>query len=165
MTTHIFDEFPILHTDRLILREISTSEVGSIIDISIYDGIFAIDEQHALSMLELINDAYLKGEGIHWGICLREANAVIGTCGFYRGYLNNVGEVGYILRESYRGQGIMTEAVRCVVDFGLNVMDLRRIVAYTEPTNEASMAVLRRVGFHEVSTKEKWVYFREGTTA
>lgn len=44
----------------------------------------------------------------------------------------------------------MTAALRLVLAFGLEEMGLAGIVAYTDPTNAASIAVLKRSGFREV---------------
>lgn len=41
--------------------------------------------------------------------------ACAGTSGFYRGFSNGTGEIGYVLREPFPGRGIMTDAVRLVI--------------------------------------------------
>ena len=149
---HYFETVPVLSNQRLLLREIVTDDASSIIEISVYDGVFATNEAEALQILEKINTDRKKGDSVLWGICLKETNEIVGSCSYHRGYPENVGEIGYTLKAAYRGQGIMTEAVRLVVDFGLNIMKLNNIVAYTTPTNLASVGVLRRAGFHQVES-------------
>ncbi len=150
---HYFERVPVLSNHRLVLREIEPNDALLIAEISAYDGAFATNEAEALRILEKIKADRAKGEAVHWGICLKESNEVVGTCGYYRGYPGNVGEIGYVLRTAYRGQGIMTEAVKLIVDFGLDTMKLSNVVAYTSPTNLASIAVLKRTGFHEVKSE------------
>ncbi|MBW8361321.1 MAG: GNAT family N-acetyltransferase [Kaistella sp.] len=48
---------------------------------------------------------------------------MVGTCGFYRGFANEEGELGCILLSRYRGQGFMTGALRAAIDFGLHHID------------------------------------------
>lgn len=61
----------------------------------------------------------------------------------------STGEVGYSVIEAFRGRGIATEALRMIVDEGFARTLLRKIRAYTVPTNVPSRAVLERVGFIE----------------
>ena len=149
-THHYFDSIPALSSERLNLREIAVADAKSIIAISVYDGVFAKTEKDVLDIFEKIHKNFVKGDSILWGICLKETDEIIGSCGYCRGYPSNVGEIGYVLREAYRGQGYMTEAAKLVVDFGLDVMKLDDVVAYTDSINAKSMSVLQRVGFQQV---------------
>jgi ribosomal-protein-alanine N-acetyltransferase len=57
-------------------------------------------------------------------------------------------EVGlfWSLGKAYRGQGYATEAASLLVDFAFDNLRLKRIVATTEHDNNASIAVMRRLG-------------------
>ncbi|MEU6713430.1 GNAT family N-acetyltransferase [Nonomuraea sp. NPDC046802] len=55
--------------------------------------------------------------------------------------------VGYSLLAAYRGKGLMTRAVRLLVDWAFANTVLHRIVAGTNVDNAASQAVLERTGF------------------
>lgn len=48
----------------------------------------------------------------------------------------------------------MTEAVQLLVDFGFKTLKLDKIIAYTDPSNSASVAVLQRAGFTEVKSTD-----------
>lgn len=154
-----FSEFPTLSSDALVLREITPADAASIMEISYYDGIQAGSEEEAAAMLEKINASYGKGESIHWGICFKDQNEIVGTCGFYRGFSNNIGEIGYVLKEAHRGKGIMTQAVRITVEFGLKEMKLAQVTAYTDKTNTGSINVLKRSGFREVASENEHLKF------
>jgi len=52
----------------------------------------------------------------------------------------------WALAPEHRGKGYATEAARALIDYAFNTLNLRRIIATTEYTNEASMAVMRRLG-------------------
>jgi ribosomal-protein-alanine N-acetyltransferase len=150
---HFFDEIPVLSSNRLILRGIKPADATANLDLSVYDGVCASNEAEALAILKKVKLNQKKGEGIQWGIQFKEKEDIIGMCSYHRGYLNNVGEIGYVLKPAFRGQGIMTEAVKLITGFGLKVMKLKSVVAYTDPDNLASINVLRRAGFQQVDTQ------------
>lgn len=56
-------------------------------------------------------------------------------------------EIGYWLARRHWGKGVMTEAVRLVVDFGFRELGLRRIYASVFAPNKASARVLEKAGF------------------
>lgn len=151
---------PTLRSERVLLRQLESRDLGAIVDISFYDGVRATDENEAAAMLRKIEQDCARGESIHWGICLRSADnpgdAVVGTCGFYRGFPDSVGEIGYILREPYRGRGIMRSAIELVVTFGFEQLKLSSIVAFTDPDNAASISVLQRSGFVATPSSQKY---------
>lgn len=146
---------PSLVTARLELRGLQRDDVPSLLEISVYDGVFAKNLSEAEHFLEKINHDCAQGEALHWGICLKTTGEIVGTCGFYRGFSDNLGEIGYLLKVAHRGYGFMTEAVSCITDFGLHQMGLKQIVAYTEAQNKASVAVLSRTGFQQVTDSSR----------
>lgn len=145
-----FAEFPSLTTARLHLRALTAADVPQILPISFFEGQQAHSLAEAAQMQAAIWGEYAKGTGIHWGIALRADPAVVvGTCGFYRGFAGDMGEIGYVLLPAFRGQGYATEAARALARLGCEVFGLREVIAYTDLDNAASMAVLRRAGFRE----------------
>jgi ribosomal-protein-alanine N-acetyltransferase len=156
-----FVKTPILTSDRLILKEINRHDVGSIADISVYNGVFATNITEAIHILEQINADVENGESLHWGIFLKDSSELVGTCGYYRGFAQNIGEIGYIARPLYRGRGIMTEAVKLIVAFGFDTLKLDTVVAYTSPENLASIAVLQKAGFQKGKSEHADLKFEQ----
>lgn len=77
---------------------------------------------------------------------LRESGDPIGICGLLkRDYLQDV-DVGFALREGYRGRGFAFEAAEAAMRHGREDLGISRIVAITSPDNHASMKVLRKLG-------------------
>jgi len=56
-------------------------------------------------------------------------------------------ELGYWLSEEYWGQGIMTGAIKEMVNYGFETFDITRIFARPFGTNLASQRVLEKAGF------------------
>ena len=56
-------------------------------------------------------------------------------------------ELGYWLAEGYWGKGIMTGAVKAVVDYAMTELELYRVYAEPYQANRASEKVLEKAGF------------------
>jgi RimJ/RimL family protein N-acetyltransferase len=61
-------------------------------------------------------------------------------------------EIGYWLRTSFCGQGLMTEAVRAIADFAFQTLDARRVEIHCDRRNTRSSAVALRAGFSHEAT-------------
>jgi len=142
--------FPVLETRRLRLRAIEADEAPALSGISYYDGKAARSPGEAMVMLRRIRQDYEAGQTIHWGLELKAEEKLVGTCGFYRSFANQEGEIGYVLLPAYRGQGLMREAVRAAIDYGFRELGLYRIIAYTSHDNVASIRLLQETGFDRV---------------
>jgi len=67
-------------------------------------------------------------------------------------------ELGYVLGRQYWGQGFMREALTAVIDSAFGPLRLRRLEAEVNPDNQASVRLLRSVGFRcEGLLRERWV--------
>ena len=66
-------------------------------------------------------------------------------------------EIGYYVGEPYWGQGIASEAIGKMVQYGFEVLDIIRIYAGVFEHNKASMRVLEKNGFvfEGISRKEQ----------
>lgn len=56
-------------------------------------------------------------------------------------------ELGYWLAEPFWGNGIVTEAVKQIINYGFKTFDINRIFARPFDTNIASKRILEKVGF------------------
>lgn len=72
-------------------------------------------------------------------------DAVIGMCGLIKRETLQDVDLGYAYLPDYAGQGYATEAAAGVLAHARR-LGLRRVVAITSPGNDASDAVLRKVG-------------------
>lgn len=149
-----FDEFPVLVAEKIRLRPISESDFDDIAEISFYDGRAARDAGEARTMMSRINIDYQNGESVHWGIARNTDDRIVGTCGYYRGFANDTGELGFVMRPLYRGNGYMSAAVRVAAAFGLHKMGLHRVIAITSAQNEAAIRVLEHSQFIRTGNSE-----------
>lgn len=89
-------------------------------------------------------------QGDDGGWLVAVAGEVIGECG-WRGGPDAYGDVllGYGLTASAQGQGLGTEAVALLCTWAERQPGVHRLVAEVLPGNEASVRLLRRLGFDE----------------
>jgi len=89
-------------------------------------------------------------------------NQHIGSCNFHIWMIDHArGEIGYMIVETHRRQGIAKEAIRHVITYGFETMNLNRVEAFVEPANEPSLKLVRHFGF----TQEGYLrehYCRDG---
>ncbi len=64
-------------------------------------------------------------------------------------------EIGYFLGEQYWGRGIITEALKAIVQYGFESFDIIRIYAEPYADNLASRRALEKAGFRHEATFRK----------
>ncbi len=150
----IFSHLPVLDTERLILRPLRMSDAQDLFA-------FAQDPQvsrHVLwdphtslldsrRFLRAARRQYRRGQPSSFAVTLKDSGRMIGTVGFMWVNVEYLSaEVGYSLSRDYWNRGIMTEALRRVVQFGFDELRLNRIEAQHETDNPASGRVMEHVG-------------------
>lgn len=141
-----FSNHPILKTERLVLRKIEAQDHVEFLEILEYrtngKPLTGVAE-----MMVIMEDQYKEGVGITWGMYFDDE--LIGTCGYYRGFANKSGEVGFVMREKFRKKGLMNETLRAVIDYGYNGLNLEMITAYTKDINLNALSLLDKLGFQK----------------
>ena len=174
----IFSHIPELYTTRLYLRAMLVADAEDMFDYAKDPEVsrFLTWEPHpdagfTKKYLTYAGQQYRTGNFFDWAVIHRESGRMIGTCGFtcFR-YESNAAEIGYVLHPAYRGQGLATEAVRAVMSFGFEELDLHRIEARFMEGNDASRRLMERVGmtfegFARESLLIKGTYRTIGTCA
>ena len=75
---------------------------------------------------------------------------------------NRRAEIGYVLNRKFWRQGLMSEAIRGVINFAFSSMNLHRIEADTDGDNLASLTMLEQLGFQrEGYFRERWCVYDE----
>lgn len=89
----------------------------------------------------------LRGFG-PYALVEQKSGEVIGYCGLF--YFSDVHgkpeiELGYRLVRSAWGQGYATEAASAVRDFAFDILNIKRLIALIDPSNEASIRVAKKI--------------------
>ncbi|MCL6571180.1 MAG: GNAT family N-acetyltransferase [Bacillus sp. (in: Bacteria)] len=149
------DKFPIIETNRLILREVTfedaTDMLNYLSDKEVVKPMGLDPCQTVKDVLDEINwykSIYHEGTGIRWGITLKDSGKVIGSCGFLNMLTKHFrAEVGYELSKDYWGKGIASEALEAVVKYGYQHFPIERIEALIGPANLPSQKLVEKQGF------------------
>jgi ribosomal-protein-alanine N-acetyltransferase len=159
--------FPVIETERLVLRELRHDDVNEVFILRSDPAIMRyLDRAPATSLVEakgfidMNYDALHSSTGICWGISLKDGPKLIGTTAIWRiEKEHHRGEIGYTLFQEYQGKGIMNEALKAMIDYGFGTMKLHSLEANVNPANEASIKLLERSGFiKEAHFKENYYF-------
>lgn len=167
MTAINFSPFPILQTERLLLRRLDKADVGAVyalrsdeLAMKYIPRPLVSNYEEALEHIAMIDSKITSNEGINWAITLKGSPGLIGIIGHYRIKPEHFrAEVGYMILPEFNNQGIITEALATVVRYGFDVLKLHSIEAIIDPGNTASARVLEKNGFiREAHLRENEYY-------
>ena len=164
----IFEQYPILSSSRLTLRDIRLSDAREILAMRANGRVNQFiprptmqTEEEAVALIEKTNEAYKNRIAIGWAGVLRENEAIVGTCGFNSIDAYNLrAEIGGELDVNYWGKNIALEAVSLIVQFGLETMNLHTIEAKVSPNNRGAIYLMEQFGFVKEAHFKDRVYVR-----
>ncbi|BFO64264.1 GNAT family N-acetyltransferase [Chryseobacterium sp. KCF3-3] len=139
-----------LETSRLILKGINENNTEDILKIrgnpevnKFVKRVSPKTNYDALQFILTIKQRTQNNQTVYWGISLKDQSHLIGTiCLWNFSEDRKKAEVGYELLPEYHRQGIMSEALNAVVEYGFNELLLQEIVAITNTFNENSKGLL-----------------------
>lgn len=157
---------PILETERLLLREFNLDDAEFILTLlntpeflkfigdkkvhSIEDAKLYLEEGPIKSYDE-------NGFGL-WMVELLNTYEPIGMCGLInRPTLEDI-DIGFALLSEYAKKGYAFEIASATMDYGTNVIGLKTIIAITDPSNESSQILLKKLGMKLVKEIEEKAY-------
>ena len=163
MVNKNFSPFPILTTERLMLRKLVVSDEPEIFtlrsdhEINKYlDRPASKTMEDARNFINKVNENIDKNDSLYWAIILSNQNKLVGTIclfGFSAG--NNQCEIGYELLTNFQGRGIMKEAAQKVIDYAFNIIQVQKIEAFSHRDNERSITLLEKLSFSTLDEPRK----------
>jgi len=150
-----FTPFPVITTQRLILRRLTIKDVKDVMMIrsdehvnKFIDRPKSIDLNEAKKFIEKIDNGINTNDWVYWAITLKDDDILIGTiCLWNISVANDSAEIGYELLPTFQGKGIMQEAIPKIIEYGFNEMKLELITAFTHPGNNRSTSLLLKYNF------------------
>lgn len=107
---------------------------------------FPYPKENAEKWLELCNAGIETGDSFRFAIREKEIGKLIGTIGLHLSKEHHKAELGYWLGKDYWGKGYLTEALKAVLQFGFDHVQLNKIYATHFVYNPASGKVMQKVG-------------------
>jgi len=157
--SHLFDfsHFPTLHTERLILREMTPQDVNTLLKhfgnpqvVKFLDMNPIKSTEQADEWLRWMGGFFSAKGGLRWGVERKLDGEFIGSAGLHNWNREaHYAELGYDIAQQYWGDGYATEVARAIIEFGWQQMKLNRIEADVVQGNIASMKIMERLGFKQ----------------
>jgi [ribosomal protein S5]-alanine N-acetyltransferase len=160
----VFETFPVLETERFLLREITPADAKLLYkylsdeEATRYIDFQALDLRWAQGHVQDLRRKYRHREWLRFAIARKSDGLFLGMCGFHGFHQGYRAEVGYELGREHWNQGVMTEVMRTVVPFGFRELGLHRIQALVCCENAPSVHLLRKLGFREEGRLRHYIY-------
>ena len=164
----VLKDLPTLETERLILRKMVLNDAEAVFAYASNSEVsrYTLWETHrsiedSRAFLEFATQKYENGGEPDWGIVYRGNGCLVGACGLVNWEAEHArAEVGFVLSREYWGRGLMSEAVRAILRFGFERMNLNRIEARCIAENAASARVMEKAGMVYEGTLRQREYIK-----
>jgi len=155
------NDFPILTSERTILRQFKDNDIHNVYkglshpDIIKYYGISFDSLEATKEQMTWFADLEKNKTGIWWAVCSKEDGSFLGAGG-----LNNLSkehkkaEIGFWLYPEYWGKGLMTETMPLITNYAFNVLKLHRIEGFVETENIACKKALSKLEYNVEGTMQ-----------
>lgn len=165
----LLDSFPVLKTERLILRKVLLTDAKDIFEYASNPIVskYLVWQTHkniedTKEFICQVIQGYISREPANWGIEFIEENRLIGIISFLNWDQNHFkAEVGFVLSDKYWRKGIISEALNKVLYFGFTRMFLNRIEARTMVNNIASQKLLEKIGMKFEGVLYEQMYIKD----
>ena len=162
--------FPLLTTDRLVLRKLEIDDAGELLKLRSDESVNKYLERpksrtinEVIEFINKIQAGISKNESFYWAISLKNESKLIGTiCLWNLDKENSRAEVGYELLPAYQGKGLMQEALSKIIECGFQILGFKTITAYTDSANERSVRILEKNNFRRDKALEYEYFQKEG---
>lgn len=151
--------FPVIKTDRLLLRQFVESDIENVFkglshpDIIKYYGVSYQTLEATKEQMKFFSDLEKNETGIWWAVCSIDNKIFYGAGG-----LNSLSkehkkaEIGFWLISDFWGQGIMTEAMPLICKYGFDKLGLHRIEGIVETENINCKRAMAKLDFRHEGT-------------
>lgn len=146
--------FPELKSKRLWLRQVHDSDLESVFkglshpDVIRYYGVSYESLESTKAQMAWFRELEQNGTGVWWAVCSAENQKFHGAAGINNlDRIHHKAEVGFWLLPEYRRNGIISEAMKEILNYAFHELKLHRIEATVETENEASRNLLLKAGF------------------
>lgn len=151
----VLNKFPLLTTDRLILRAYTIEDASALLKLRTDPLVLNyMDRDPFKNLAESQKFAREKEEerlahkGVSWVVTRKTNDEFMGDLAFWRLFpKDHRAEIGYSLRSEFWKQGYMSEALTKVLSWGFESLGLHSVLADINPENDASRQLLLKMGF------------------
>ncbi len=89
-----------------------------------------------------------RNECIYWVISLNGSDNLVGSvCLWNFDFENEIVEIGYEMLHDFQGKGIMSEAIKKVIEYAFEEIKAKLITAFPSADNNNSVSILKKLNF------------------
>ena len=164
----LLKDMPSFETERLLLRKIVLTDLEDIFEFSSDSEVAhhmtwetnKSKEETLSNFLKPVIKGYEKGQSGEWAIVHKSDNKVIGTCSLFDwSNKHRKAEIGYVINKDFWGYGFATEAIKEIIGYGFNVLQLNRVEGGCDIDNVGSEKVMLKSGmqFEGILRKNEFI--------
>ncbi len=158
-----FSPFPVIKTQRLILRRVRMADAPELFVLrsskKVLKYIDRAPHKHVNETRKLIKLLYMlekTGSAVNWAITMKGEDKLIGNiCLWNIKKEHHRAELGYMLHPAHYGKGIMSEAIKAVLEVGFKKYKFHSVEAIVNPKHKVSIHLLEKNKFRREA------YYRE----
>jgi len=147
----------VIETERLMLRAWRESDLDDFYEYASVEGVGEMagwKHHECVEETRLILHAFIAEKSV-FAIVHKQDNKAIGSLGLHTSWVNDderyahlkAKEIGFVLSKAYWGQGLMPEAVRAVIRFCFERLELDAVTVAHFSGNNQSKRVIEKCGF------------------
>jgi [ribosomal protein S5]-alanine N-acetyltransferase len=151
--------FPELTTERFQLTQVTENDLTFLFEglsdteVKPYNGVYFKTPEETNKQLEWYAKNYSEGTGINWKVVDKKSGENIGVVSiYYYKPEHRKAELGYWLLKKFWNKGIAKEVLPAIIDYWFKEKNLHRLEAFVETENEASIALMKSLGFEYEGT-------------
>ncbi len=145
-----------IKTDRLLLCHLTTADAPFIFELLNTPGWLQFIGDRGIKMEEDAINYLLNGPVKSYAengfglmlVKLKDDGTPLGICGLIRRAALDDVDIGFAFLERHTGKGYAAEAASATLNYGWQVLGLKRIVAITTADNLHSIRLLEKTGMH-----------------
>ncbi len=152
-------DFPIIKTHRLLLRQFSGNDLENVFrglshpDIIKYYGVSYTTLEETKEQMKFFTSLEYNETGVWWAVCSLDNKIFYGAGGLNSlSKVHKKAEIGFWLLPDYWGQGIMTETLPLICNYGFEKLGLHRIEGFVESDNMNCKKAMEKLDFRHEGT-------------
>jgi ribosomal-protein-alanine N-acetyltransferase len=161
-----FHPFPVIETERLLLRNLRPSDKQELFEIRSDEETMryiprplAKTMEDVEALIDMVMGFTERNERINWVITEKCSDKLMGMIGYVRLVPESFrAEVGYVLHKDHLRKGFTYEALKAVIDYGFREMKLHSIEAIINPANAPSSKLVEKAGFVKEAYFKDYVF-------
>lgn len=148
------ENFPVLKGNKIVLKEMHLHDAEAIYNLAKNENVskytlnipYPYKMEDAVWWINNAKEKFKTKEQFTFGIFILDTEEFIGGIGLIVDQKNSKASIGYWVGEPFWNKGYTTEALKLILNFGFNDLQLNKLFAHHLVENTASGRVMQKAG-------------------